>query len=95
VLTSLLLSLTNAIFECYAILRLIFLLAPPFLKGRHRWDALKDIRIGMALSLLLMDILTVVPDAIPVSIAADYIPFAIAAMIVLGKWAIHCLNYQS
>ena len=88
------LSLTNIIFECYTVLRLTFLLAPSFLKGQHRWDALKDIRIGMALSLLLMDVLTVVPDAIPVSIAADFIPFAIAALIVLGKWLVHSINFQ-
>jgi hypothetical protein len=87
-------SLTNAIFECYALLRLTFLLAPPFLRGKHRWEALKDIRIGMALSLLLMDVLTVVPDAIPVSIAADFIPFAIAALIVLGEWLNHEIMRQ-
>jgi hypothetical protein len=48
----------------------------------------------MALSLLLMDLLTIVPNAIPVSIVADYIPFAITAIIVLGKWLVHSVNYR-
>lgn len=81
--TSLLSSLLNVLFELYVVLRLAILLTPSFLLGRHRWGGLKDIRLGMALSLLLMDLLTVVPHAIPVSIAADYIPFSVAAIIVL------------
>ncbi len=83
--TSLISSLLNILFELYAIIRLVFLLAPPFLNRQHRWAALKDIRLGMSLSLLLMDILTIGPDAVPVSIAAEYIPFAVAAVIVLGE----------
>ena len=35
--------------------------------------------------MLLMDVLTIGPDAVPVSIAAEYIPFAVAAVIVLGE----------
>lgn len=93
--TSLLSSLLNLIFEVYAIIRLVFLLAPSFLMGHHRWDALQDIRLAMALSLLLMDLLTVVPDAIPVSIAAEYIPFSVAAVIVLGKYVGRILTLYS
>lgn len=76
-------SLLNSLFELYAIIRFIFLLVPSFLRFRHKIHAVKDIRLGKALALLVLDLLTAVPSARPISIAADYIPFVVGTIIVL------------
>jgi hypothetical protein len=79
----------NFFFELYAITRFYFLLVPSFLRFHHKIQALKDIRLGKALSLLILDLLTVVPSAKPISIAADYIPFVVGVIIVLSTPAIY------
>ncbi|KAG8821531.1 hypothetical protein FRC19_007666 [Serendipita sp. 401] len=84
--TALLNGLFNVIFELYAVVRLAVFLAPSFLHFQHRWNALQDLRIGKALSLFLLDLLTLVPFVIPVNIAAECIPWAIAVAIVLGMF---------
>ncbi|PVF96454.1 hypothetical protein CPB86DRAFT_786951 [Serendipita vermifera] len=82
-LTAWILSLSNILFEFYAIFRLAWLLAPAFMTIRHQWRGLKDMRLAKALSLFLMDILTTVPCVVPLSTAAEYIPFALSAVFVL------------
>jgi hypothetical protein len=43
-------------------------------------------RLAKALSLFLMDLLTTVPCVVPLSTAAEYIPFSVAAILVLGMY---------
>ncbi|KAG8823435.1 hypothetical protein FRC17_009333 [Serendipita sp. 399] len=84
--TALLSAVFNVIFEVYAIIRFATFLAPSFLHFQHRWNAIQDIRIGKALSLLLLDLLTLVPFVTPINIAAECIPWAIATAIVLAAF---------
>ena len=81
---SLSLSLLFALLEAYCLGRFINLLCPSFLRMRHQLDALRDARILRTLGLLVLDILTIVPDAVPTNVLGDYIPFSIGAVIVLG-----------
>jgi hypothetical protein len=74
----------NLILEIYVTTRFITLLVPSFLHAKDKVHALLDIRIAQALSLLLMDLLTMVPNATSISIPADFVPFSISALIVLG-----------
>ena len=74
----------NLLLEIYVTLRFVFLLVPAFLQTKDKIHALLDIRIARSLSFLLMDLLTMVPRATFISIPADFIPFSISALIVLG-----------
>jgi hypothetical protein len=76
--------------EMYVTVRLVFLLVPAFLQKKDKIHALLDIRIARSLSFLLMDLLTMVPRAQFISIPADFIPFSISALIVLGIALFFC-----
>lgn len=71
--------------ELYCLGRFIFLLCPGFLRLKHKVDALKDMRLAKSISLLALDILTIVPSAISTTVLGDYIPFSIGACLVLGQ----------
>lgn len=49
----------NILFEIYLMVRIYTLVVPEFLRAKHRREALKDSRLARALSLLLLDILTI------------------------------------
>ena len=74
-------SLITIILEVYLIVRFILLSAPRHLASA----ALEDVHLVQAGSLLLLDILTIVPDSTKTNTLAQYIPFSIGAILVLGK----------
>ncbi|KAG1872649.1 hypothetical protein C8R48DRAFT_670145 [Suillus tomentosus] len=74
------------ILELYIIGRLLSFIAPPFLKFRHRIGAVTDTRVLHVLSLLLFDILNLVPGVKVIGIIGEFVPFSIGALIVLGMY---------
>ena len=82
VLSAGLTSAINLSIELYIVVRFITLQLPFFRIRRDRW-VFTDLRILRALSLLLLDILTVYPSIRFVNIVADYIPSAIGMIPVL------------
>lgn len=74
------------ILELYMIGRLLFFIAPPFLEFRHRIGTVTDMRVLCILSLLLFDILNLVPGVKVIGIIGEFIPFSIGALIVLGMY---------
>lgn len=52
-------SALNVAIELYFLTRLYSLVVPEFLRAKHRREAMRDIRLGRALSLLIFDVLTV------------------------------------
>lgn len=53
----------------------------------QRPAALRDGRIAKGLSLLLLELLTIGPSAVHISLLADFIPLSVGSLIVLGKVA--------
>jgi hypothetical protein len=70
--------------ELYIIGRLLSLIAPPFLELKHRIGAVTDTRVLRALSLLLLELLLLVPGVKFIGIVGEFVPFSIGALIVLG-----------
>jgi len=73
------------------ILRLSSFLVPRFLLSRGRiagiiGGTLQDSRLLKALSLLLLELLTIVPGGVFTNLLADFIPFSIGAVVVLGQF---------
>lgn len=91
---SLVSSLLNIVVEVYLIFRTLFLLVPSFLRPTHKIRALMDIRLGRASSLLLLDLLTIVPSAMRLNLAADFIPFSISVIIVLSTYNLELLPHD-
>jgi hypothetical protein len=77
---------TDGLDECNSSLRVAAGqgIVPPFLSARHKLDALLDVRVSRALSLLILDLVTAVPSAHFFNLLADFIPGSLAALIVLG-----------
>ena len=82
VLSAGLTSAVNFFIELYIVVRFITLQLPFFRIRRDR-KVFADLRLFRALSLLLLDILTVYPSIRFVNIAADYIPSALGMILVL------------
>lgn len=89
--TSITVSLLSLTLEAYSILRLLFIIAPPSFPLRRRLDALTDVRILRITSLILYDMIIMVPNAINTTYTGDTVPYSISALIVLCK-VVH-LNY--
>lgn len=70
--------------EVYLMIKLIFLLAPEFLRLSHRLALILDTYFFRILSLFILDALTVVPSVRELNHLLDSIPFAVGAIIVLG-----------
>ncbi|KAG1820143.1 uncharacterized protein BJ212DRAFT_1575428 [Suillus subaureus] len=75
--------------ELYMIGRLLSFIAPPFLEFRHRVGAVTDTRVLRALSLLLFDILNLVPGVKAIGIVGEFVPFSIGALVVLAMFQKH------
>ncbi|KAG6866479.1 hypothetical protein C0991_003997 [Blastosporella zonata] len=82
--TALTTSLISIFLEVYVLSRLAVLLtrqatltSPP--------RTLRDSRIGKALSLLFLELLTIGPSAVHITLLADFIPVSIGALFVLGE----------
>lgn len=88
--TSLISSLVYFFLEFYVIIRLALLIAPTFLQLRHRLGVMADIRVLRGLSLMLLEILTIVPAVtFTGGIVAEFIPFSIGSLAVLAAFS-HC-----
>lgn len=72
--------------ELYMIGRPLSFIAPSFLEFKHRIGAMTDTRILRALSLLLFDILNLVPAVKVIGIVGELVPFSIGALIVLAMF---------
>ncbi|EJD53605.1 hypothetical protein AURDEDRAFT_110417 [Auricularia subglabra TFB-10046 SS5] len=81
--TSITLSIINIMLEVFCFVEFFLLAAPAFLHGADRLRALSDIGVRRALSLLLLDVLTIAPSAEFISISADFVPFCIGGVFVL------------
>lgn len=88
VLSAGLTSAVNFLIELYIVVRFVTLQLP-FFRIRRDPRVFADLRLFRALSLLLLDILTVYPSIHFIDIAADYIPSALGMIPVLLAF-----NYQ-
>jgi hypothetical protein len=87
--TALTTSAMSMTLELYMIGRLLSFIAPPFLEFKHRIGAMTDTRVLRALSLLLFDILNLVPCVKVIGIVGEFVSFSIGALIVLAMFQKH------
>lgn len=78
--------------DVYVLTRTVMLITPPFLKWKHQAEAIDDFRVRRALSLLLLDSLTIASTAVYSNILVEHIPFSVGAVVVLGMHHIHHPN---
>jgi hypothetical protein len=78
-------SLALILAELYLTIRLIFFILPSGLGWLSKLNLLGDSRVYRALSLLLLDVLTITSAAKPTNLLVDFVPFAIGAVVVLCK----------
>ncbi|KAF9780175.1 hypothetical protein BJ322DRAFT_1112846 [Thelephora terrestris] len=76
-------SLALILAELYLVARFIFLISSKGLGWLSQLDLLGDSRMSRALSLLLLDVLTITSATKPTNLLVDFVPFAIGAMVVL------------
>ena len=86
--TSLASSILNIVLELYIIIRSLSLMQPPRLK----LSIVQDARIVQAGSLLLFDLLVVVPNATFTSLTAEFVTYSIGALGVLGKLSLRFVH---
>jgi hypothetical protein len=77
-------SILNIVLELYILIRILSLIKPPRLQPA----TIQDTLLVQAGSLLLFDLLVLVPEAILTDLIAEFIPFSIGALTVLGQPAI-------
>ena len=70
--------------EIYVAIRLMVILLPFGWGFRNALDSLSTVHLCRALSLITMELLTVVPDAKPTNTLAVNLPFVVGAVLVLG-----------
>lgn len=83
--TSLLSSFLYFFLELYIVARLAVMIAPPFLQPKHRMGVLNDPRIIKSFSLLLLEVLVIIPNAIFTGVVGEFVPFSIGALAVIGS----------
>ena len=69
-------------------MRLMTVRLPP---SPRVWDvalSLSNVNMARAASLIALDLLTIVPDAITTSIVVQFVPFCLGALLVLGAYLI-------
>jgi len=74
------------ILELYIIGRLLSLIAPSFLEFKHRIGAATDTRVLRALSLLLLELLCLVPGVKFIGTVGEFVPFSVGTLVVLGMY---------
>jgi len=79
-------SLLLVLLDVYVVARTLTFITHPFLRWRHQIEAIADFRIRRALSLLLLEVLTITSSAIPTNILVDFVPFSLGAIIVLAAF---------
>lgn len=77
--TSLVGSILHIVLESYILIRILSLMRPP----RLQCATIQNTLVVQAGSLLLFDLLVIVPEAILTGLIAEFIPFSIGALIVL------------
>jgi len=80
--TSLVSSILNFVLELYIILRSLSLMQPPRLK----LTIVQHARIVQAGSLLLFDLLVVIPNATYTNLLTEFVPFSVGALCVLAAF---------
>ncbi|KAJ1308587.1 hypothetical protein OPQ81_004285 [Rhizoctonia solani] len=88
-LTSLLVSLLNIVLELYFMGRTFFLLVPHFLQFHHKVEVMMDVRVARVASILILDLLTLLPSALSINTAAEFIPLSLGALLVLAAFNQH------
>lgn len=85
-------AVVHTLLGIYVLTRLVSLIAPGFLSMRHRIGALMDTRTIRAVSLLISEVLLIVPSVHPVGVVDDCALFTVGALLVLGKFiSLHSL----
>ncbi|KAG8684537.1 hypothetical protein FRC11_011960 [Ceratobasidium sp. 423] len=88
-LTSLVVSLLNIVLELYFMGRTFFLLVPHFLQFHHKVEVIMDVRVARVASILILDLLTLLPSALSINTAAEFIPLSLGALLVLAAFNHH------
>ncbi|CAE6527418.1 unnamed protein product [Rhizoctonia solani] len=88
-LTSLVVSLLNIALELYFMGRTFFLLIPHFLRFHHKVEVVMDVRVARVASILVLDLLTLLPSALSINTAAEFIPLSLGALLVLAAFNHH------
>ncbi|KAH0587621.1 hypothetical protein H2248_006391 [Termitomyces sp. 'cryptogamus'] len=88
--TALTTSLISLFLEIYVLLRLGVLLTRRAILASQRPACLLDSRVGKVLSLLLLNVLTIGPSAVHITLVADFVPLSIGALFVL--WTFNTLR---
>lgn len=88
-ITSLLVSLLNITLELYFMGRMFFLLVPEFLQFHHKVEIMMDVRVARVASILILDLLMLLPSALSINLAAEFIPFSLGALLVLAAFNHH------
>ncbi|CAE6521259.1 unnamed protein product [Rhizoctonia solani] len=88
-LTSLVVSLLNIVLELYFMGRTFFLLVPHFLQLHHKVEVMMDVRVARVASLLALDLLTLLPSALSINTAAEFIPLSLGVLLVLAAFNHH------
>ncbi|THG98088.1 hypothetical protein EW026_g4031 [Hermanssonia centrifuga] len=82
-------SIIHFVVELYLLARLVLLRLPHRPRMRDLINVTKALSIARVLSLLIFDLVTVVPDAMQTNIFAQFIPFSIGALVVLETKVSH------
>ena len=82
-------SILNIVLELYILIRILSLMKPP----RLQCTAIQDTVLVQAGGLLLFDLLVFVPEAILTNLVAEFIPFSIGALTVLGQPLIEHVSF--
>lgn len=77
-------SVVDIVLEVYCLVRIYHLVVPSFLSPQHKFDAILDVRVFRALSLLILDVISAVPAAHFFNILADFVPASLGSLLVLG-----------
>ena len=69
--------------------RIFFLLVPEFLQFHHKVEIMMDFRVARVASILILDLLMLLPSAMSINIAAEFIPFSLGTLLVLAAFNHH------
>jgi hypothetical protein len=93
--TSLVSSLIYLSMEVYVAARAMSLIAPPFLKVQHRLGGFQDSRVLRAISLIVLELLTLVSAPKAAGILNDFVPFSIGSILVLVAFNYHVIEPEA
>ncbi|KAL4075825.1 hypothetical protein J3A83DRAFT_4370058 [Scleroderma citrinum] len=79
-------SVVHVLLDVYALGRLVLLIAPRFLSIRHRIEALKDTRTIRIMSLLVFEVLLIVPSVRSVGVVGDSVICTVGSLLVLASF---------